>query len=574
MLDTELETISIKENDLKDFLKEIPENDKAYKKETKENKIKELLDTIEPTITTKKEDTKKIADALIKLNELIQLIGDNKIDSLKGLKEFVLVIDTLVDLRELNSEELINELNVDKEKILKSLEYNSHDKEINKYLKSILDKVQSYYLKNKINPIIENEDKDPPFEEFDIQVLDELYQKLYDAMNNNDIKKVTYYRGKIIKKLKKNKKKIENKYNEIKNLHAIKQIIEKNDNSSMEDIRKILLKDEKYKNYFASYMDNYSKFKKNFEIFMEKSNINKIILYKEALNIELLMQNKDLKSRYEKEFLEQKGNLSNTVTVLPTAVALSIQKLANTITELKESKTNRKKIVKATEAIGDSLRVLGTPVIYMGKFLLNNWYALYTLYKNGVKISKNNEGVKSEDILTQVGEKQEVDKTILKDKLIANKTSINNGLKNKIENLTKTIENQETQESQETNLLSKYDVEKSLKSDLTSNHDKKMYSVPQPQPELLPESQIDDETISALSDYNNFDIDTNLRKTISIPVGSQGTVTGNGGMFYDWVEIDITDFYNWCIDIWNGVKDFSSVQSKSADILSQPTIKK
>ena len=361
-------------------IKEIPAP--KSKKESNKLDLKKLLDEIEKKGNP--EEVSKMMELLNKLNELVESIESGKIDYLKGLKEFLINLETITN----NPSEFLDE-----EKLLKMLDQKNSKEETVEELKNILTKILESY-QNKENE--DTSDKSIPYEEFNVKDIDELYQKLYEAITNNNIKKITYYRGKIISKLKRNKKKIERKYDEIKILHVIKKIMEEENNVTLEKIKDILALDKKYKNYFAPYMDSYQKFKKQFERYFEKANIIKIILYKEALNEELIAQRNDLKERYEDEFLDKKGTLTSTVTVLPNAVALSVKKLINTINELQEAKTNRKKIAKVTEAMGDAFRVLGTPVVYLGKFLLNNWYAMYMIHKSGIKIvpDKENEQLK------------------------------------------------------------------------------------------------------------------------------------------------------------------------------------
>ena len=66
--------------------------------------------------------------------------------------------------------------------------------------------------------------------------------------------------------------------------------------------------------------------------------------------------------------------------MLPDSVAIAIQKINNSIIDLKESKTNRRKLHNIFNLAKDIGKLLATPVIFLGKFISSNWYTIYMLY--------------------------------------------------------------------------------------------------------------------------------------------------------------------------------------------------
>ena len=94
----------------------------------------------------------------------------------------------------------------------------------------------------------------------------------------------------------------------------------------------------------------------------------------------------------------QKDMLFSPLKTLPNAIGLSIKKISNTINEIKEAKNNRKKFAKIFEAVGDTGKLIATPLIYLGKFATSNWYSLYLLYKGGLEIKEQSQKMQNEQL--------------------------------------------------------------------------------------------------------------------------------------------------------------------------------
>lgn len=91
----------------------------------------------------------------------------------------------------------------------------------------------------------------------------------------------------------------------------------------------------------------------------------KVLLYKHKLQLD---------ARYREEFIDKKADILSLFTVLPNSIGIAIQKVKNCIDQMNVSNTNRKKNKEVFDVV-KSLGVLAaTPVLYLGKFALNQWY--------------------------------------------------------------------------------------------------------------------------------------------------------------------------------------------------------
>ena len=343
----------------------------------------------------------KTLELIFNLYEIIDLIKENKINNLDGLKKFLFDFQSLLEyMTNMDKDYFVkNELDdffIEKEKIIDECikNGNSNDKII-KELTNILYQTEIIYKKKLENTLknnngLKNNDVYKVIDEFNIPEIDKLYEKLYESIEKNDVKKIILYRGRLIKKLKLKRNLIDSKYEEVKVLEEINNLLNLNNPEVMSQIKEILSREEniKFNYYLDGYVYDFYKFKGKFEELYIENQVKKKVLYKNALNVELNEHSRVLSERYEREFLDKKGNLASLMTVLPNGVGLSIKKVVNTINELKEAKANRKKITKLFQVFKDSGKMVFTPIIYLGKFVASNWYSLYMLY-NGYSNYRN-----------------------------------------------------------------------------------------------------------------------------------------------------------------------------------------
>lgn len=112
-------------------------------------------------------------------------------------------------------------------------------------------------------------------------------------------------------------------------------------------------------------------FLKNPEITEEEKNT-----LEEKQKNHLKEQRKHLDNRYVNEFLKDKAVVGSMFTTLPKGVKISVERIKNSIEELKQAKTNKEKIFKVLGLMRSITQTVLTPVVYGGKFLLRHWYAV------------------------------------------------------------------------------------------------------------------------------------------------------------------------------------------------------
>lgn len=353
---------------------------------------------------------KDILEMLFNEYDLIEKIKDDNIDNLIILKRFLVDYEAIVSafVSKFNNPNVLDELHKywdNKRKVIGQLIDGNSDLNPYSELESILNYTNDYYnsliddnsIKFSINKSNKNDiayanDNISTInftdDEFRIPQIDELYSKLYESINSKNLKKETVYRGRLIRALKKNKELIADEYKKVKCLDEINSLL--SNNSNFNDIIEILKRDENklYFEYFSNFISNKDKFINKFIDLYEKKHVKKKTMYNNALNDELKEHGRVLDERFSNEFLEKRGTLKSLVTVLPNAIALSAKKLGNTINELREAKSNRMKVAKGIQAMKDTGIVIATPAIYMGKFLVNNWYALYSINRGVVAAKK------------------------------------------------------------------------------------------------------------------------------------------------------------------------------------------
>ena len=86
-----------------------------------------------------------------------------------------------------------------------------------------------------------------------------------------------------------------------------------------------------------------------------------------------------LSSRYSKEFVNKKTTFGTIFTMLPNAVSIAINKVKTCISEIKESRNKKEETKNRMEALKSIGLLAATPVVYLGKFVLDKWYAVLGL---------------------------------------------------------------------------------------------------------------------------------------------------------------------------------------------------
>ncbi|MBR1385535.1 MAG: hypothetical protein IJ568_01755 [Bacilli bacterium] len=154
-----------------------------------------------------------------------------------------------------------------------------------------------------------------------------------------------------------------------------------------------------------------------------KSNPNddtSIIIEKLKIRLkEELKKHKELlNKRYKDEFLKSKMGIFSFITKLPKAIGIQIEKVANSIEELKQAKENEETIKHFEEVLKDSGLLIATPVIFMGKYAVDNWYLiiLLALLSNKFGLLNNhssdniniNNVIQEEPVLVSEAEKEQI----------------------------------------------------------------------------------------------------------------------------------------------------------------------
>ena len=320
-------------------------------------------------------------------------------DFLKELKQENPSVDTL--------KELIDAINKLKEEHKDNEEFQTLiDEYINRmkskfgiFIKEAPEEITEEELNNLIHRLFK--DKLPisaDLSGIDVDKIVEQYNKLLEAMEKGNAKEITAARGRLIKLLKKQQKNIDNSFEDIKVLEEISNEILK-DKPSIESIRTILEKEENRNLYiyFKEFLTDLETFINKFNKILEDEEIQKLIFLESALKTQLKEHKQNLNERFSKEFLEKKSGIMSIFTELPNAVGLSIRKLINSINELKQAKTGRRKLTSLKEIMKDIGKVLGTPLLFTGKYLVSNWYTLYMLYQGITQTKEQIEKEKAEE---------------------------------------------------------------------------------------------------------------------------------------------------------------------------------
>ena len=352
-------------------------------------------------------DSETLLEGIFDGYRIIDQIMNHEVDKYQGLKDYLNSLKKLLESvkRTKIPDDYIHELMgilEEADVVINGLIANDPSEEqIASDLDTILIRIEDLMQKvqreemEKGNPEL----KKKPY--VDLLQLDRLYGSLYKAIEENNIKKITLYRGRIIRELKRRQKMIGHHYDDVRGLIEIKELLDSN--RSFEEIKECI---EKYSGApFYEALKGAIRDLRTFQIMFEKVykeyQVRKIELYKDALKQEIKDQKEDLKKRYSSEFLEKKGTVGSLVNVLPNAIGLAIKDVANSVDDYNVAKTNRKKASKLMEILKSAGKLIATPVIYLGKFIASNWYTLFMLQKGlqNAKTAKEAEEarVKSEE---------------------------------------------------------------------------------------------------------------------------------------------------------------------------------
>ena len=102
----------------------------------------------------------------------------------------------------------------------------------------------------------------------------------------------------------------------------------------------------------------------------------RLISLKEQLQEEIEKHKIQLSARYNNEFINKKTKFGNFVSVLPNAVSIAVEKVKTCIEERKAAKQNKDKTVSVMETLKSVGVLAATPFVYLGKFVLDQWYAV------------------------------------------------------------------------------------------------------------------------------------------------------------------------------------------------------
>ena len=369
------------------------------KKPDKKDYKKILDDFLEQNNKQEKED--EALEIVMKLYEILDLMQQDTIGNINGLKEFFKYYKILIkQMKENASEEAKKRLDI----VLKTTE-----EQVNKYLmlgqitndevnafKHLLHLTEKAYVKDQKSPKPQDTEVEENVDLFSIPEVDELYRKLQEAIEKNDKKQITKYRGRLIRTLKKKRKEIESEYESVRVLDVIKTLLEQ-EPVKMDDISQLLSEENnsKYQEALKDTMSNPDQFTKRFEQLYQEESVRKKRLYKEALRAELKEHRRQLDDRYSKEFLDKKATIFASIPMLPKAVSLAVQRWINAINELETAKTNRRKLAEMKEMLKATGKLVGTPVVFLGKFVASNWYSIYMLWKGIKDIKEQEENVEA-----------------------------------------------------------------------------------------------------------------------------------------------------------------------------------
>ena len=105
----------------------------------------------------------------------------------------------------------------------------------------------------------------------------------------------------------------------------------------------------------------------------EQSNL---LIMKDELEEQIKKHKLQLDARYSNEFLHKKAGVLSMINVLPNAVSIAVDKVKACISDLKNAKDNKEETSKRMNVLKSLGVLVGTPFVYLGKFALDQWYAI------------------------------------------------------------------------------------------------------------------------------------------------------------------------------------------------------
>ena len=108
----------------------------------------------------------------------------------------------------------------------------------------------------------------------------------------------------------------------------------------------------------------------------DKESLKKL---EELLENELDNHKRQLSTRYKYEFLDKKATVSAIFTVLPKGLGLQVKKINNCINELKQAKSNKERIFGVVDLAKSLGMLVATPIVFTAKFIVQHWYLLLLL---------------------------------------------------------------------------------------------------------------------------------------------------------------------------------------------------
>lgn len=96
----------------------------------------------------------------------------------------------------------------------------------------------------------------------------------------------------------------------------------------------------------------------------------------ELLTEQLYKHKTMLNERYKKFFISEHARVSDLVTTLPYGIYLQVQKVNNAINEFKNAKEEKARSLATVNVLKEVGLLVGTPIHFAGKFVIEHWYLL------------------------------------------------------------------------------------------------------------------------------------------------------------------------------------------------------
>lgn len=327
----------------------------------------------------------------------------------------------------------------------------------------------------------------------DIKKITELYNKLHDAIESGNLKQETIARGRLIKILKKEQNNINSSFKDIEVLEKIGIELSK-ENISLENIKKIL-EEKENKNLYLYFKDYFNDTKALCDVYkklLEDEDIQRLFFLSNALSEQLKEHRENLDKRFSSEFLEKRSRLTSIFTELPNAIGLSIKKLNNSINELSAAKTQRRKLASIKQIAKDSAKVVSTPVLFTGKYVMSNWYTFYMAYQ-GIAQAKA-QGEKENQAQTKTEESTK-NKNETK---VNSQTEVKPNEQNKDKPITQHKKNLDSNPKAKFNLYEEENIQNNAENEVENNTNTRPiindYEVTRPKPNTPPKASPSSQT--------------------------------------------------------------------------------